>query len=221
MEVYIDDMLVNSLNTGDHLTHLQETFDILKKYNMILNPKKCVFGVGSSEILGFLVSQRGIEYHPSTNRQEESTNKIIIQNLKNKLEETKDNWLDELLGVLWAYRIMAKSSTGETPFSLVYGVKALSPLEIGEQTIRYSHANKEANNEVMLIKLDLFEEHRNMAYVRMVAQKQIIQRYYNRRSNIRYFKAGDLFFRKVTQNTREVNIGKLRPTWERPYRFKL
>jgi len=39
MEVYIDDMLVKSLNVGDHLSHLQETFDILRKYNVKLNPE--------------------------------------------------------------------------------------------------------------------------------------------------------------------------------------
>ena len=38
MEVYIYDMLVKSLRTEDHLTHLQETFEILRKYNMKLNP---------------------------------------------------------------------------------------------------------------------------------------------------------------------------------------
>lgn len=37
MEVYIDDMLFKSLRAEDHLTHLQETFDILKSYNMKLN----------------------------------------------------------------------------------------------------------------------------------------------------------------------------------------
>ena len=56
MEVYIDDMLVNSLNAGDHLKHLQEIFDILRKHNMKLNPEKCEFGVSSGSFLGFLVS---------------------------------------------------------------------------------------------------------------------------------------------------------------------
>ncbi|XP_070041518.1 uncharacterized protein [Nicotiana tomentosiformis] len=39
MEVNINDMLVKSLNAGDHLKHLQETFDILRKHNMKLNPE--------------------------------------------------------------------------------------------------------------------------------------------------------------------------------------
>jgi len=54
MEVYIDDMLVKSLRIEDHLKHLQESFSILKKYNMNLNPEKCACGVGSDKFLGFM-----------------------------------------------------------------------------------------------------------------------------------------------------------------------
>ncbi|XP_075112272.1 uncharacterized protein LOC142182166 [Nicotiana tabacum] len=61
IEVYIDDMLVKSKRKEDHIGHLKEAFDILRLYNMKLNPKKCAFSVGSGKFLGFLVSQRGIE----------------------------------------------------------------------------------------------------------------------------------------------------------------
>ncbi|XP_070042607.1 uncharacterized protein [Nicotiana tomentosiformis] len=105
------------------------------------------------------------------------------------------------------------------PFSLVYGAEALILVEIGEPTIRYLRENKEANNEEMLIKLDLLEERRNLAYLRIVAQKQRMERYYNCRANLRYFKVRDLVLRNVTQSTREVNAGKLGPTWEGPYRI--
>ncbi|XP_070047334.1 uncharacterized protein [Nicotiana tomentosiformis] len=47
MEVYIDDMLVKSAQAGDHFQHLSDTFQILRKYNMKLNPKKCAFGIAS------------------------------------------------------------------------------------------------------------------------------------------------------------------------------
>ncbi|XP_075087812.1 uncharacterized protein LOC142169796 [Nicotiana tabacum] len=112
---------------------------------------------------------------------------------------------------------MAKSSTGETTFSLAYGAEALIPVEVGEPTLRYSQTNEESNNEAMLINLELLEGCRDLAYVRKVAQKR--ERYYNRRANFRFFKEGDLVLRKVTQNTRELNAGKLGPTWEGPYRI--
>ena len=61
VEVYVDDMLVKSKEEGDHLDDLRETFEILHKYQMKLNPSKYVFGVYSSKFLGFMISQRGIE----------------------------------------------------------------------------------------------------------------------------------------------------------------
>ncbi|XP_070039198.1 uncharacterized protein [Nicotiana tomentosiformis] len=91
-------------------------------------------------------------------------------------------------------------------------------MEMEEPTLRFSRANEETYNEALLVKLDLLKEHRDVAYVRVVAQNQRMKRYYNRRANLGYFKVWDLVMRKVTQNTREVNAGKLGPTWEEPYR---
>ena len=61
MEVYVDDMLVKSLDKGKHLDDLQETFDTLRQYNMKLNPSKCTFGVSSGKFLRFMVSHREIK----------------------------------------------------------------------------------------------------------------------------------------------------------------
>ena len=61
MEVYVNDMLVKSKDEINHLDDLKETFNTLRKYNMKLNPAKCVFIVASGKFLGFMVSQRGIE----------------------------------------------------------------------------------------------------------------------------------------------------------------
>nr|XP_009803063.1 PREDICTED: uncharacterized protein LOC104248496 [Nicotiana sylvestris] len=76
-------------------------------------------------------------YHPSANGQAESTNKVIIQNLKKRLDAAKGKWPEELPGVLWVYQTMTKSSTGETPVSLVYGGEALIPVEVREPILRY------------------------------------------------------------------------------------
>ena len=56
MEVYIDDMLVKSLQEVDHITDFREMFVVLQKYNMKLNLAKCTFGVGSRKFLGFMVN---------------------------------------------------------------------------------------------------------------------------------------------------------------------
>ena len=55
---------MKSLDEKKHLDGLQENFDTLKRYNIKLNPSKCVFGVSSGKFLGFMVSQWGIEGNP-------------------------------------------------------------------------------------------------------------------------------------------------------------
>jgi hypothetical protein len=62
---YIDDIVVKSKQCGDLLDDLKETFDNLHKYKMMLNLKKCVFGVSSEKLLGYMVSSRGIDVNPT------------------------------------------------------------------------------------------------------------------------------------------------------------
>ena len=64
MEVYIVDMLVKSIIAELHIAHLSEAFQILREYNMKLNPAKCAFGVSAEKFLGFIVNNRGIEANP-------------------------------------------------------------------------------------------------------------------------------------------------------------
>ena len=64
IEVYVDDMLVKFKMVEDHAEHLKQMFNILRMYQMKLNPLKYAFGVGSSKFLGFMVNQCGIEANP-------------------------------------------------------------------------------------------------------------------------------------------------------------
>jgi hypothetical protein len=54
-------VVVKSKKHGDLLDDVKETFDNLRKYKMILNPKKCVFGVSSGKLLSYMVSAWGID----------------------------------------------------------------------------------------------------------------------------------------------------------------
>lgn len=44
VEVYMDDMLVKSFWMVDHINHLENSFQFLRKFRMRLNPLKCAFG---------------------------------------------------------------------------------------------------------------------------------------------------------------------------------
>lgn len=61
MEVYMDDMLVKNKVARTHIDDLQETFAILQKYQMKLNPIKCAFGVALDKFHGFIISNWGVE----------------------------------------------------------------------------------------------------------------------------------------------------------------
>src|SRR5664279_3910716 len=65
MEAYVDDLLVKSMSDFGHIEDLRETFATLNGANMKLNPKKSFFGLTGGKFLGFMVSMRGIEIHPS------------------------------------------------------------------------------------------------------------------------------------------------------------
>ncbi|XP_050233119.1 uncharacterized protein LOC126681617 [Mercurialis annua] len=64
MEVYVDDMIIKSVRTEDHPADVKVVLETLKRYQLKLNPEKCVFGVPAGKFLGYMVSQRGIEANP-------------------------------------------------------------------------------------------------------------------------------------------------------------
>ena len=56
--------MVKSREARSLIQDLEETFASLRQVDLRLNPEKCVFGVPSGKLLGFLVSHRGIEANP-------------------------------------------------------------------------------------------------------------------------------------------------------------
>jgi hypothetical protein len=64
VEAYVDDVVVKTRNSSTLIDDLEETFASLREYRWKLNPNKCVFGVPSGKLLGFIINQRGIEANP-------------------------------------------------------------------------------------------------------------------------------------------------------------
>ncbi|KAH9750796.1 Ribonuclease H [Citrus sinensis] len=158
--------------------------------------------------------------HPQSNGQAEAANKTIKRLLKTRLGAKKGAWVDELSGVLWAYRTTHKTATGETPFALAFGHEAVVPTEIGTTTHRTYHFNEQENDEQICLNLDLLTEKREQAAERSVIYQQRVARYYNQKVNIRQFKVGDWVLRRVNQNTKDSTQRVLGPNWEGPYRVK-
>ncbi|CAE6199346.1 unnamed protein product [Arabidopsis arenosa] len=97
--------------------------------------------------------------YPQGNGQAEASNKTILSNLKKRLSARKGGWYDELQPVLWAYQTTPRRATGETPFSLVYGMEAVVPAELNVPGLRRSEAplNEESNSKLLEDVLDTID----------------------------------------------------------------
>uniref|UniRef100_A0A2N9GEY5 RNase H type-1 domain-containing protein n=1 Tax=Fagus sylvatica TaxID=28930 RepID=A0A2N9GEY5_FAGSY len=156
--------------------------------------------------------------YPQSNGQAEVSNKVILDGIKKRLEEAKGRWVEELPSVMWTHRTTKRRSTGETPFALAYGVEAVIPLEVGLPTTRTTEFDVEENESSLRMDLNLVEERRDMATIKLTSYQHQMKRGYDKNIRPRSFQVGDLVLRKVVANTRNPNDGKLGPNWEGPYR---
>ncbi|RVW30396.1 hypothetical protein CK203_088856 [Vitis vinifera] len=78
---------------------------------------------------------RSSAYRPQTNGAVEAANKNIKRILRRMVETSRD-WSEKLPFALWAYRTSFRTSTGATPYSLVYGMEAMLPVEIEMGSLR-------------------------------------------------------------------------------------
>ncbi|RVX14292.1 hypothetical protein CK203_011130 [Vitis vinifera] len=110
--------------------------------------------------------------YPQSNGQAEATNKTLITALKKRLEQAKGKWVEELPGVLWAYRTTPRRPTGNTPFALAYGMDAIIPTEIGLPTIRTEAGKQDDANAELRRNLDWANEVRETVSIRMTDYQQ-------------------------------------------------
>jgi hypothetical protein len=64
IKVYVDNMIAKSRERENHVQILKELFERLRKYKLRLNHARCSFGVKSRKLLGFMMSEKGIEVDP-------------------------------------------------------------------------------------------------------------------------------------------------------------
>ncbi|XP_057730674.1 uncharacterized protein LOC130946008 [Arachis stenosperma] len=110
--------------------------------------------------------------HPQANRQAEAANKVILARLKRRLSDAKGGWAEEFPQVLWAYRITPHSTTGESPFRLTYGMKAMIPIEVEEGSPRVILYNEDTNSQAQREELDILPEVRERVRIREEAVKR-------------------------------------------------
>ena len=114
--------------------------------------------------------------HPQVNGQAEVANQSLLKIIKTRLEGSKGVWLDELLSVLWAYRMTMRTPTGETPFKLAYGSEAIIPTEVHMANHRVTMYQDKDNEEQLRLNLDLINEVRTDANERTARYKNLMAR---------------------------------------------
>ena len=157
--------------------------------------------------------------YPQGNGQTEAVNKVMVSGLKKRLDDAKGKWVEELPHVFWTYRTTPRRSTGETPFSMTYGVEAVIPLETGFPTSRTSSFNPRDNDEQLTKSLDLIEEKRENVMVQLACYQQKLKQGYDANVKLRPLTPSDLVLRKAVGAAKNPAWGKLGPNWEGPYRI--
>ncbi|XP_026410345.1 uncharacterized protein LOC113305538 [Papaver somniferum] len=147
----------------------------------------------------YLLDQYGIKFHTSTvyypqgNGQAEATNKKLLKILSRMVYDHDRIWHEQLPLALWAYRISRRSSTGASPYSLVYGEDEILPAEISIPSARVAMASLTTPDDVSrFAHLDTIEERRAKAERLSDKYRQQTTRYYNQKVKERIFSVNDV-----------------------------
>ena len=83
--------------------------------------------------------------------------------------------------MLWAYKTMVRTPTGETPFKMAFGTEAVVPMEVGVSSLRRASYDEQSNDDGRKLALDCLLEVRDDAAQRMALYQERMRRYYNQR----------------------------------------
>ncbi|KAK5840542.1 hypothetical protein PVK06_009444 [Gossypium arboreum] len=160
-------------------------------------------------------------YHPKMNGAVEAANKNI-KKIIGKMTKTYKDWHEKLPFALYAYRTSVRTSTGATPFSLVYGMEAVLPIKVEIPSLRVLMELKLEEAEWVRARYDqlnLIEEKRLKAICHgHMYQKRMITAH-DKKVRPREFHEGEIVLRKILPIQRDLR-GKWAPNWEGPYAVK-
>ncbi|KAK5837232.1 hypothetical protein PVK06_013042 [Gossypium arboreum] len=138
------------------------------------------------------------------------------------MTETFKDWHEKLPFALFAYHTSIRTSTGATPFSLVYGMEAVLPIEVEISSLRVLMESKLEEAEWVQARYDqlnLIEEKRLRAICHgQMYQKRMIAAH-DKKVRPREFHEGELVLRKILPIQKDLR-GKWAPNWEGPYVVK-
>ena len=178
-----------------------------------------------SEMLACLLSKLKIKhrystpYYPQANGAVEKVNGLIVKNLTKLVQDKVRTWDRYLDDTLWAYRVSYKSSTGFTPFYLVYGKEALLPIELEIKSNRLMEAShRSKGNDVMsrLASNHLLQYSREEAVEHYLNQAMKRKEAYDKKHKGNHIEEGSLVLRYDNRYD-YIQGQKLDNKWEGPF----
>ncbi|XP_027157539.1 uncharacterized protein LOC113759173 [Coffea eugenioides] len=157
-------------------------------------------------------------YRPQMNGAVEAANKNLKKIIRKMTEKHRD-WHEKLPYALMAYRTSIRTSTGATPYSLMYGMEAVLPAEVEIPSLRILMETK--LEEADWIKqrheqLTLIDEKRFNAICHGQCYQKRVARAYNKKVHRRAFEEGDKVLKRILSMQDEAK-GKFAPNWQGPF----
>jgi hypothetical protein len=153
-----------------------------------------------------------LPYYAQANGQAESSNKTLIKLIKKKIEENPKRWHEVLSGALWAHRISKHSVMKVTPFVLVYGKKAILPIEVNLDALQIARQNELSTvdyQNLILNRLDEVSDEGMKALGEIERDKLRVAKAYNKRVKETLFQVGDLVWKMILPiRSRSNKFGK-------------
>ncbi|KAI5418706.1 hypothetical protein KIW84_043074 [Lathyrus oleraceus] len=160
-------------------------------------------------------------YRPKMNGAVEAANKNI-KKIVQKMVVTYKDWHEMLPFALHGYRTSVRTSTGATPYSLVYGMEAVLPVEVEIPSLRVLLDVKLDEAEWIRTRfneLSLIEERRLAAVCHGQLYQRRMKRAFDQKVHPRTFQTGDLVLKRILPPGTD-NRGKWTPNYEGPYVVK-
>ncbi|XP_038678394.1 uncharacterized protein LOC119979838, partial [Tripterygium wilfordii] len=160
-------------------------------------------------------------YRPKMNGAVEAANKNI-KKIIGKMTENYKDWHEKIPFALYGYRTSIRTSTGETPFSLVYGMEAVLPIEVEIPSLRVVlEAGLEESEwtRMRYEQLNLIEERRLRAICKGQLYQRRLMKAHNKKVRPRSFREGELVLKMILPPQKD-HRGKWTPNYEGPYVVK-
>jgi hypothetical protein len=143
---------------------------------------------------------------------------MVLGALKKRLDDAANTkggkWIKELPNALWGLCTQPSKPTGQSPYFLVYGSKAILPADVMWDSPAVEQYDEGISEDSRRVDIDGLEEAHCATLVQLARYLEGIRRYHDRNVKERYFNVGDLVLRRI-QNTERLH--KLNSPWEGPF----